>query len=213
MTGVRRGELLGLRWSDVNLGAGRVAIRQTVTDVEAELGFDDVKTARSRRTVDVDPVTVAAVKGHRRRQRELRLLVGPGWSDLDLVFCAPDGRAWHPDSISTAFARTISRLDVGRIRLHDLRHTHVTHLLAVGVNVKLVSERLGHALVLSRSTPTRTCYRDSRPRPPRQPPRWSTAEQRLPNGYHERVVTDVDVRVGAGQRVGPDGIEPSTEGL
>jgi integrase len=112
-----------------------------------ELDFDDVKTARSRRTIDIDPVTVAALKAHRHRQRELRVLVGPGWTDNDLVFCAPDGRPWHPDSISTAFARMIARLDVPRIRLHDLRHTHATHLLAAGVNVKLVSERLGHASV------------------------------------------------------------------
>ena len=77
----------------------------------------------------------------------LRLLVAPGWRDDDLVFCSPDGGPWHPDSISTAFARRISRVEVCRIRLHDLRHTHATHLLAAGVNVKVVSERLGHASV------------------------------------------------------------------
>jgi integrase len=108
---------------------------------------DTPKTRRSRRTVDLDAVTVAALRAHRRTQRELRLLVGPGWQEHGLVFCAPDGTPANLDAIGRAFTRFVERLDVPRIRFHDLRHTHATHLLAAGENPRLVAERLGHASV------------------------------------------------------------------
>ena len=72
-------------------------------------------------------------------------MIGPNWLDTGLVFTMVDGRGWHPDVISRAFARLVEKSDLPRIRLHDLRHTHATHLLAANVNVRVVSERLGHA--------------------------------------------------------------------
>ena len=95
--------------------------------------------------VDLDPATTAVLRAHRKRQREERLMIGPNWLDTGLVFTMVDGRGWHPDVISRAFARLVERSDLPRIRLHDLRHTHATHLLAANVNVRVVSERLGHA--------------------------------------------------------------------
>jgi len=92
-------------------------------------------------------VTVAALRSHRARQLEVRMLVGPGWREHDLVFCAPDGKPSHPDSISKAIARVVRDVDVPRIRLHDLRHTHASHLLAARTDPKIVSARLGHASV------------------------------------------------------------------
>jgi integrase len=73
--------------------------------------------------------------------------MGVGHQDHGLVFAMPDGRCWNPDTIGQAFERAVGRTSLPRLRLHDLRHTHATHLLAAGVNVKIVSERLGHASV------------------------------------------------------------------
>ena len=107
-----------------------------------------VKTDRSRRNVDVDPVTLARLRKHRSGQHEQRILVGEGWADHGLAFCAPDGRPWFPDSISSAFTRTVAKHEhLPRVRFHDLRHTHASHLLAAGVDPKIVSTRLGHASV------------------------------------------------------------------
>jgi integrase len=107
----------------------------------------DVKTKRSRRVLDVDPTTMAVVKRWRKQQREYRLLMGAGWRDTGLVFTDPTGVGWHPDTVSQAFDRLVTSSPLPRIRLHDLRHSHATHLLAAGVNVKVISERLGHASV------------------------------------------------------------------
>jgi integrase len=147
MTGLRRGELCGLRWADVDLDGATLVVRRTITTVNHELVEGDVKTARSRRSVDIDAATVAVVRAHRTRQLEQRLLVGRGYRDHDLVFASASGEPWNPDSIGQAFGRAVERIDVPRIRLHDLRHTHATHLLAAGVNARIVSERLGHSTV------------------------------------------------------------------
>jgi integrase len=147
MTGVRRSELVGLRWADVDLDAGAIRIRQRLVRVKGKTDVDTPKTKRSERTIDLDPMTVATLKAHRHEQRELRLLVGPGWTDHDLVFCGPDGTPANPDAIGKAFARAVKRHGLPTIRFHDLRHTHATHLLVAGVNIKVVSERLGHASV------------------------------------------------------------------
>jgi integrase len=147
MTGLRRSELLGLRWADVDLDAAALMVRQSVQLVDGRIVVGDVKTARSRRRIDLDAGTVAVLRTHRRAQSAERLMVGAGWADHGLVFCAPDGRPLNPDTVSQWFDRTVRRSELPRIRLHDLRHTHATHLLAAGVNVKIVSERLGHASV------------------------------------------------------------------
>jgi integrase len=147
MTGLRRGELCGLRWTDVDLDSASLVVRHTITTVSHELVEGDVKTARSRRAVELDAATVAVLRAHRTCQLEQRLLVGRGYRDNNLVFASPSGEPWNPDSVGQAFARAVARTDLPRIRLHDLRHTHATHLLAAGVNARIVSERLGHSTV------------------------------------------------------------------
>ena len=138
-------ELCGLRWQDVDLIVLRLTVRQAITTADHLPVAGETKTTRSRRAIDLDAVTASALRTHRNRQREERLLLGPGWRDSGLVFTMPDGSGWHPDVITRAFARLVERSGLPKIRLHDLRHTHATHLLAAGVNVRVVSERLGHA--------------------------------------------------------------------
>jgi integrase len=147
MTGLRRGELCGLRWSDLDLAASRLVVRHTITTVNHRIVEGTVKTAKSRRSVDLDAETVRLLAAHRASQLEERLLVGAAYHDRGLVFARPDGEPWNPDSIGQAFERAVARVDLPRIRLHDLRHSHAVHLLTAGQNPRLVSERLGHASV------------------------------------------------------------------
>jgi integrase len=147
LTGMRRGEICGLRWTDVDLDAARINVRQSITAVGGTPVVAGVKSARSRRSIDLDAGTVAALKAQRVEQNAARLLMGAGYSDQGYVFATPTGDPWHPDSISGWFERTVASSKLPRIRLHDLRHSHATHLLMAGTNPKVVSERLGHASV------------------------------------------------------------------
>jgi integrase len=146
-TGMRRGEVLGLRWRDIDFKQARLAVRQTLGHVNYKLTFGAPKTMRSRRTISLDPATLAALSNHRARQRAERTALGAAYSDQDLVFAKIDGSPTHPDYFSQCFDRTVAKLPVPRIRLHDLRHTHATLGLRAGVPAKIMSERLGHANV------------------------------------------------------------------
>jgi integrase len=144
-TGMRRGEVLGLRWSDVDLPRKRISVRQAVTAVAYQLRVSDVKTGTARRTIDIDNPVVAQLASWRKRQAKERLLVGPAYEDHGLVFSRPDGRPVHPEFLSRTFDRVVRSSALPAIRFHDVRHTHATLLLKAGVPVKVVSERLGHA--------------------------------------------------------------------
>lgn len=144
-TGCRRGEALGLRWSDVDLDAGKVLLRQTVTSIAHEVRVSPRTKSGKPRTVELDRPTVAALRAVRARQAEERLMLGPAYSDNDFVFAQTDGQPVHPELFSMQFNRRVARYKLPRIRLHDLRHTWATLALSAGVDVKIVSERLGHA--------------------------------------------------------------------
>ncbi|MBA3551675.1 MAG: site-specific integrase [Actinobacteria bacterium] len=144
-TGMRRGELLGLRWEDVDLEAGRAAIRRTWIVVDGHAEASTPKTAKGRRTVPLAAETVAALKAHRVSQLEERVALGPGYQDSGLVFCREDGAPLHPDSLSQAFERRTAAAGLPRIRLHDVRHSYATVALRAGIPAKVVSEILGHA--------------------------------------------------------------------
>jgi integrase len=146
-TGMRRGECLGLRWSDVDLAVGRVSVSQTVIMVHHDIRVGSPKTSRGRRTVELDPETAAALREHRKRQAAERLLMGAGFTDHGLVFCMPDGGPLHPERFSRTFSRQTAHAGLPPIRLHDLRHTWATLALQNGVHPKIVHERLGHANV------------------------------------------------------------------
>ena len=124
-----------------------MSISQTVIMVHHDIQVGSPKTSRGRRTVALDPETVAALREHRRRQAEERLLMGAGFTDHGLVFCRPDGGPLHPERFSRTFSRESAHAGLPVIRLHDLRHTWATLALSAGEHPKVVQERLGHANV------------------------------------------------------------------
>ncbi len=153
MSGLRRGEACGLRWSDVDLDTKRVHVRQQLVIVAAGDGRHETvlqettKSDAGRRHIDLDPATVAVLRAHRARQAELRLAMGAGWVDTGLVFTGPTGGQLDPEKVSARFDTLVRRFDGPRLRFHDLRHTHCAHLIGADVNVKTISRRLGHASV------------------------------------------------------------------
>jgi hypothetical protein len=146
-TGMRRGEVAGLRWTDVDLDTGRASPRRPRVVVNYDVVVSEPKTAKGRRSLALDPATVAALREHRTRQVEQRLAVGPRWQDSGLVFTWPDGRAIHPQRFSNWFEQHTRAAGLPRIRLHDVRHSYATAALAAGIPAKIVSERLGHATI------------------------------------------------------------------
>jgi integrase len=152
-TGMRRGEVLGLRWSDVDLDAGRLAVRQTLSaprnpDTGQHVPvYGEPKTRRGRRSVPLPAQTVAALRAHRLGQKKEQRWGGSGWQDHGLVFCEPDGSPIHPDRFRKRFEHRVARSGLPLIRFHDLRHTYATLALQAGVHAKVVSEILGHASI------------------------------------------------------------------
>ena len=142
-TGVRRSELLGLKWSDIDLDKATLSINRGLVAIGYELTESRGKTANSRRSIDLDPTTVEVLQGWSSWQRVERKAAQ--FEPTERVFTGTDGKEVHPHSISQTFERLARGADVPVIRFHDLRHTHATLLIKEGVPVKVVSERLGHA--------------------------------------------------------------------
>jgi integrase len=168
-TGLRRSELLGLRWADVDLRAGTLSVRQIVIDGPDGYRLElDQKSTSSGRTIHLSARAREALAAHHGQQARGRESAGPAWQDHDLVFPRDDGRWWNPPAITLAFGRAVKAAGASPVRLHDLRHTHASLLLAAGVNPKVVSERLGHSSVAFTLDPTPTSCRacNRRPRSP-----------------------------------------------
>lgn len=142
-TGVRRGELLGLRWGDIELDTARLSVNRALVSVGYEVHESRGKTRTSRRCIDLDQRTLDILRRWRERRRDED--PNDPVSDDAYVFATPDGRPTHPHLMSDAFQKLVKRSGLPRIRLHDLRHTHATLLLKAGVPIKVVSERLGPA--------------------------------------------------------------------
>jgi integrase len=147
-TGMRRGELLGLRWREFDPTSGRVAVRQQLIRAGKVVAFGSPKTAAGRRSVSLDTGTVGALEAIRSAQKVNRLRFGAGYADHDLIFCRPDGSPHDPDTVTHQFELACSRAHVQRIRFHDLRHTHATLLLQANVHPKVIQERLGHSNIM-----------------------------------------------------------------
>jgi integrase len=146
-TGMRRGELAGLRWSDIDKTPdGTVArVTGTLQRIDGRLQRVEPKTDRARRTVALPQRLVDALDEHRREQTERRLAFGPGWAGNDLILDRGDGEPYDPDTITHLFGRLALAAGVPGVRFHDLRHAYATTLLRRGVHPKIVSEALGHA--------------------------------------------------------------------
>lgn len=146
-TGMRRSELLGLKWPDVDLRAGTVAIRRTRTKVGYEMvERADTKSRSSTRVVDIDDETVDVMAKWSARQGSEREQWGQAWIDTGHVFTSEDGEPVHADHVAQRFERLMRDApEVPAIRFHDLRHTHASLLLAAGIPVLDVARRIGHA--------------------------------------------------------------------
>jgi integrase len=141
-TGMRRGEILGLRWSDVDLDRGVLSVRRSVVAAGYQVSENETKTGRSR-TIRLGGPTVTRLREHRRRQLEQALALG--LPRLERVVTREDGSPLHPQSLSYYFAEAVRAVGLPTIRFHDCRHTHATILLAHGEPTKAVQERLGHS--------------------------------------------------------------------
>jgi integrase len=147
MTGMRRGEALGLRWSDVDLENARLSVRRALVPTSREVVISEPKTAKGRRVIALDPVTVDVLKAQAARQLEEQMRAGVAWLETGLVFTVENGGALDPESVSRYWRQAVKKSMLPQIRLHDLRHTHATLALQAGIHPKVVSERLGHATV------------------------------------------------------------------
>ena len=142
-TGMRRGEVLALKWAEVELECGQLMIARSLEQTKKGLGFKTPKTAKSRRRIALPKVAVRLLRAHKIAQARAKLRLGPAHQDHGLVCARPDGAPRPPSNFSTAFAAHIRRHKLPHVRFHDLRHTHATQLLKQGVHPKIVSERLG----------------------------------------------------------------------
>jgi integrase len=145
-TGLRRGELAGLRWKDVDLDAGMLTVAQQRTNANHEVVVS-VPKAKSQRQLFLAPSTVAALRQHRAIQLRERLAIGEAWIDSGYVFVDEAGMPYHPQRYLPMFHSVCRRASVSKIRLHDLRHTMATLALQAGVHPKVVQEQLGHSAI------------------------------------------------------------------
>jgi len=143
-TGMRQGELLGLKWGDVDLMSGAIHVQR---QLQRDGTFAEPKTAKARRMIDLPASSVMIIKEHRRTQNEERLLIGAEWSANDLVFCTHAGKPLSPRNVLRAFKLTLRRAGLPDVLFHALRHTAATLLLLQGIHPKVVQERLGHATI------------------------------------------------------------------
>ncbi len=147
-TGLRRGELLGLRWGDVDLEKSTLSVVQTLQQLRnGEYIFREPKSKRGRRQIALSPSLAVLFWEHQLKQEHTQKLLGKPLVPTDLVFSHPDGKPFRPNTVSRALQEIARSIGLRGMRLHDLRHAHATILLQQGVHPKIVQERLGHSTV------------------------------------------------------------------
>jgi integrase len=147
-TGMRRSELLALRWCDVDLLLCQVYVSRTLHRLrDGSIIYGTPKTAKGRRMIALSPSAVLVLKEHKVQQEEHRAMMEIPLKDDDLIFSHPDGKPLLPDTVSHAWVKLVKRVGLGGVRLHDARHSHASLMLKQGVHPKIVQERLGHASI------------------------------------------------------------------
>ncbi len=148
-TGLRRSEVLALRWSDIDLLLCQLSVTRTIHQLHnGEITYGEPKTGKSKRLVNLSPSTVIVLREHRQAQVELRESLGLSpIADDDLIFCRHDGKPYLPDSVTHTWHKLALQCGLKGIRLHDARHTHASIMLKQGVHPKVVQERLGHSSI------------------------------------------------------------------
>ena len=147
ITGMRRGESVGLRWQDLDLDRASLSVNQQITDVNGRSMVSTPKTKRGDRVVYLDAETVVMLRRQQETQNLERTAWGPAWNEAGLVFTREDGSALRPEYATRHFQALAQDAGLPVIRLHDLRHTNASLALDAGVDLKVVSERLGHSQI------------------------------------------------------------------
>ena len=145
LTGMRRGEVLGAKWEDMDFEAGRLSVRRSLIPLGGEVIVSEPKTARGRRSIALDAETVEVLKAQAAKQLSEQQQFGEAWTDSGYLCTKENGEPYHPEVVSRHFRQAVKRAMLPMIRPHDLRHTHATLALQAGIHPKVVSERLGHA--------------------------------------------------------------------
>ncbi len=145
--GLRQGELLGLRWEDVDFATGTLTVRKQLQRIDGKPQLVDLKTERSRRTLPLPAVTASALRAHRARQVQDRLLAGSRWQDWGLVFASTIGTPLDPRNLTDRYKALLAQAGLPNIRFHDMRHSCASLLIAQGVPLEIVSRILGHSQI------------------------------------------------------------------
>jgi integrase len=146
-TGLRRGELLALRWGDVDLKTGLLTVQRAIERSDRQSRFKDPKTKRSRRTISLPRFVVVRLRRHRLQQAQWFWANHLGRTNAETLVFERAGEPWVPNTFNTAFTRTLHDAGVQHMRLHDLRHTFASMALEAGVDLKTVSNALGHSTI------------------------------------------------------------------
>ena len=217
-TGLRRGELLGLRWQDIDIERSRLTVRQQIVQLGHATFVGPVKTASGQdRVVDLDQATIGALLSHRLRQEQQHTRWAEAWIDSGHVFTKADGSTLHPETVTKRFRELSDAAGLRPVRLHDLRHGQASLMLAAGVPMAVVSKRLGHSSIAITSDTYSHLLEgvglQAATAAAALVPRGDRRTQNEPSPAVETAGLEDDQRITAGQTVRRQGLEPRTRGL
>src|SRR5579885_942810 len=154
VTGLRRGELLGLKWQDITFATGKLQVRRILSRVPTDTPGQkhryveaEPKTQKSRRSIEIAPFALAVLREHRMRQLEAKLKAGQLWEEHDYLFCTSLGRHLNPNHVVDELKKLLKRAGLPNIRFHDLRHSVASLMFAMEIHPKIVQELLGHSTI------------------------------------------------------------------